>query len=301
MAKRGKPMTDRSLPWWQSGFDLEGVVGFLAGWLLGILLGMLWSPLFWVGFLPGIVILFATRTAERVSPEDDRSLLAPCDGVVVSVEELGAPVELGLSGRTKRIRISSSPFATNNIHAPVAGSVDQVEREIGSAEAFIALRPDSSGLEVLYIGLTGKPGKVGVRVATGGLGPRLHMKSDSGDWVEGGATIATRRLGGWCDVYFPAAGVANVVPGQTLIGGESVLWRFESAGSAVVDEDVEAFDDEDEPTELDADYPVTPDTTPEEVAEDVEDEVQGKSGDPAEMFARLRREASKLQGESDQD
>ncbi|WP_370371455.1 hypothetical protein [Henriciella pelagia] len=39
------------------------------------------------------------------------------------------------------------------------------------------------------------------------------------------------------------------------------------------------------------------------MAEDVEEEVKAKSAkpeDPAEMFARLRREASKLSGEDDQ-
>ena len=70
MAKKSKSVADRTFPWFQSGFDLEGIVGFLAAWLLGILLGMLWGPLFWLAFIPGLVLLFATRTAERVSPDE---------------------------------------------------------------------------------------------------------------------------------------------------------------------------------------------------------------------------------------
>ena len=138
-----------------------------------------------------------------------------------------------------------------------------------------------------------------MRVATGGLGPRLVSKADAGDHVPAGKTIATRRLGGWCDVYVPLGGAPQVEPGRTLVGGETAIWRY-GAVAAVPEPDVV---EEEEPTELDADYLATPDTTPPEVAEDVEEEVKAKSAkpeDPAEMFARLRREASKLSGEDDQ-
>lgn len=297
MAYRGKPMTERSFPWWQSGFDLEGIAGFLAGWLIGILLGMLWGPLFWLGFIPGLVILFATRTAERVSPEEPSLIVSPCDGVVVSVEDIDPPEELKLAGRYKRVRISSSPFSANNIHAPIEGLIDLVTRQEGAAEAFAAMKPDSSGLEVLFMTISGAADSVGLRVATGGLGPRLEARGDAGDRVVAGKTIATRRLGGWTDIFVPAGGKGLVVPGRTLIGGETHLWRLGALGG----ENVDFEDDEDERTELDADYPVTPDPTPPEIAEDVEEETGEKSTDPAEMFARLRREASKASGEDSQD
>lgn len=300
MAKSGKPMSERSLPWMRSGFDLEGIVGFLAGWLLGILLAMLWDPLFWLGFIPGIVILFATRTAERVSPEQDGIVVSPCDGVVVSIEESDAPEQLHMSGFMQRVRISSSPFATNNIHAPVAGAIDHVEAVEGAAENFASMRPDTPGLSQLFFSMTGNEGAVGVRAATGGLGPRLHSKADAGDRVEAGKTIAIRRLGGWCDVYVPAGGHSQVEPGQTLIGGESILWRYSGGASPVIYDDE---DEADEPTELDAAYDVTPETVPQEVAEETAEAVnEGKTetsttakepSDPSEMFARLRREASK--------
>lgn len=299
MAKRGKPMSERSLPWMRGGFDLEGIVGFLGGWLFGILLAMLWDPLFWLGFIPGVVILFATRTAERVSPEQDGLVLAPCDGVVVSIEEADAPEQLHMSGFMQRIRVSTSPFAANNIHAPVRGTIDRVEQVEGAAENFAALRPDTPGLSQLFIALTGSEGAVGVRAAAGGFGPRLVSKADAGDHVEAGKTVAIRRLGGWCDVFLPAGGRSQVEPGQTLVGGESVLWRYNGDASPVVYEE----DDYEEPTELDAAYDVTPETVPQETAEEVVDKLEGKDGDPAtssaestdpsEMFARLRREASK--------
>ena len=72
----------KSFPWLRAGFDLEGYVGALAAWLVGILMGIVWGPLFWIGFLAAIVILFATRTAERTPPEGEALITAPVDGLV---------------------------------------------------------------------------------------------------------------------------------------------------------------------------------------------------------------------------
>ncbi|WP_084396044.1 phosphatidylserine decarboxylase [Henriciella aquimarina] len=294
MENRGKPVADRTFAWWQNSFELEGIVGFLAGWLLGILLGMIWGPLFWLGFLPGIVVLFATRSARRVTPSTPSMVIAPCDGVVVSVEDGVPPEELRLSGDYKRIRISSSPFATNNIHAPIAGSIDHLIREDGAPETVAAMRPDSSGLAQMFMTVVGEADSVGLRIATGGLGPRLEPRTDAGDRAAAGKTIATRRLGGWCDVYVPTAGQALVEPGRTLIGGESGLWVLgEKDGPRAVPDEVE--------TETVADAPPNPETVPPEVAEEAEEEADTRSNDPAEMFARLRREARKMSDDPDPD
>jgi len=299
MAERGRPVADKTFPWWQNGFELEGVAGFLAGWLLGILLGMLWGPLFWLGFIPGLVVLFATRTAARTTPHDISAVFAPCDGVVVSVEEAVAPEELRLAGEVRRIRISSSPFSTNNIHAPIEGVVDHLIREDGAPEAFAAMKPDSTGLAALFVTIAGATESVGLRVATGGLGPRLEPRTDAGDRVSAGKTVATRRLGGWCDVYIPAKGRSLVEPGRTLIGGETALWSLTEAHPPV-------HEPVDQPVEEEAVMPA-PETVPPTVAEEAEEQVETaeeedtRSNDPAEMFARLKREARKLSSNPDED
>lgn len=286
--KRGKPIEEKTFPWWHNSFDLEGIVGFLAGWLVGVLLGMLWGPLFWMGFIPGLLLLFATRRADRVAPPERDVAVAPCDGVVTSVEEVEPPEALRLTGRYKRVRIASSPFATTDIYAPIEGGLDHLIEEEGTAEAFAAMTADREGLSELYATIAGSERSVGIRVVTGGLGPRLEPRADAGDKVEMGKAIALRRLGGWCDVYIPAEGRALVAPGRTLIGGETRLWWFTQAKTRqqpLRDESVEA------------ETPPNPETVPPELVEDVEEAAEEKSSDPAEMFARLRREASKLSGE----
>ncbi|WP_018147133.1 phosphatidylserine decarboxylase [Henriciella marina] len=235
MADRDTSLSHKTFPWFRSGFDLEGVVGFLAAWLLGVLLAMIWEPLFWVAFIPGVIILFATRTAERVTPQSEDHLVSPCDGVVVSVVETDAPASLRMAGPALRIRISSSPLAANNIHAPIAGAIDRIDRTEGDPKAFAAMKAEGEGLERLSMVFSSDVMRAGFVVATGGLGPRLEVKSDAGDRVLKGKTVATRRLGGWCDIYVPARspGAPVVEPGRTLVGGETILWDLHMSSPEV--------------------------------------------------------------------
>ena len=308
-----KDFSRERFPWLRGGFDLEGYVGALAALLVGILLGYVVGILFWLGFIAAVIILFATRTAERTAPEAEGLIVAPTDGMVVSVGGATPPDELRLEGSDwTRIRVSIGPTQTNGIHAPMDGAIDHIIREIGDPAAFAAMKPDRPGLAVAFVSLESGDRGVGMRFATGGLGPRLEIDAEAGDAVRLGRNIGTLRLGGWCDIYVPAAVTVLPMPGQTLIGSETILARFEDSVAVAptpvaaepepepvpesepekVDEapeaDVEAepiIEEEDELT-LEA---LTGEDTPETKAADDEDE------DVSEMFARLRKEAQKMQ------
>ncbi|MEM9225108.1 MAG: phosphatidylserine decarboxylase [Pseudomonadota bacterium] len=313
-------LTSQRFAWLRSGFDIEGWVGALAAWLAGILLGIVWAPLFWIGFACAVIILLATRTAERVPPMSEDVLIAPCDGTIVSVGGASLPNALRLEGGDwTRVRISSAPVTSNGVHAPMGGEIDHIISEAGDPSAVVAMRPDAPGLAVAYIALTSGGRQVGLRIAAGGFGPRLEIDVESGDAVRAGRHIGTRRLGGWCDVYIPAGAETAVSAGQTLVGAETVLARF--TGGV---EDIAAPFEAEEEVEQTA--PAAPQTAPavpigdidagdeemldelagaEEVASEDEtpapsagDEVAEDEDDVSEMFAKLRKEAEKARDES---
>lgn len=296
----------RSFPWLRSGFDLEGYVGALAAWLIGILLGIVWGPLFWLGFIAAIVILFATRTAERTTPEAEDLIVAPTDGLVVAIGGATPPSELRLEGSGwTRVRIAVGPTKTNGIHAPMDGAIDHVISEIGDPSAFMAMRPDRPGLAVAFVALESGDRAIGLRLATGGLGPRLEIAHEAGDAVRLGRNIGTLRLGGWCDLYVPANVEVLPLPGQTLIGAETIIGRF---GSAVAKPAAPPAEPEPEPEhEPEADAPIEEPVEPEVVIDEDDEltleELAGSEADDdaadeedvSEMFARLRKEAKKIQ------
>ncbi|MEL6666669.1 MAG: phosphatidylserine decarboxylase [Pseudomonadota bacterium] len=295
-------LSRETFPWLRSGFDLEGYVGALAAWLVGILLGILWAPLFWIGFIAAIVILLATRTAERTVPDAEDIVVAPSDGMVVSIGGATPPDELRLEGAGwTRVRVSVGPTKTNGICAPMDGAIDHVIRETGDPAAFAATKPDRPGLTLAYVALESGERSVGMRYATGGLGPRLEIDKEAGDAVRLGRGIGTLRMGGWYDLYIPAEMDVLPVPGQTLIGSETIIGRFGGASSDLFERD------EAEKTEPAAQEDSSGEPVEAELVIDEEDELtlEALSGDDetaekededvSEMFARLKKEARKIQ------
>jgi phosphatidylserine decarboxylase len=305
-------LSQNRFPWLRSGFDLEGYVGALAAWLLAILLGWLWSPLFWIGFVAAVVILFATRTAERTAPAGEDLIVAPCDGMVVSIGGATPPDELRLpTGSWTRVRVSVGPTKTNGLYALMDGGLDHIILETGDPAAFAATKPDRPGLSVAYVSLESGSRAIGMRAATGGLGPRLEINGEPGDAVRLGRNIGTLRLGGWCDIYVPAD--VDIMPavGQTLIGSETVLGRFGGLAEHLFDWDVEeaappmaanpvqaapvqetVVETIEAPTPNDAEDALTLEKIAGAVSSaNVADE--GEEEDVSQMFERLRKEARK--------
>lgn len=211
-------------PWARTGFDIEGWVLALAALLFGIYAGTLWYPLFIIGVVGAGIALAATRRVERSMPEGAFIALAPCDGVVSSVDKAVPPAELELGGdEFVRVRISSSPFSPNPVFAPVTGAVTASAFEEGDPSRLFASSPDLGGLEVSYLTIGSGKDAVGLKIMTAGFGPRLDVETETGDLLRAGRKFAKRRLGGWCDIYLPAGTEAAVWPGQTLVGGETEL------------------------------------------------------------------------------
>ena len=309
MAETDADFGHKTFPWLRSGFDLEGYVGALAAWLVGILLGLLWSPLFWIGFVAAVVILLATRTAERTPPLGDDLIVAPCDGMVVSIAGATPPSELRLEGSGwTRVRVSVGPTKSNGIYAPIDGAVDHVIRETGDPAAFAAMKVDRPGLAVAYVALESGQRAVGFRLATGGLGPRLEIASEPGDAVRLGRNIGTLRLGGWCDVYVPAGARLVMAPGQTLIGAETVLAHFDGGMGEIFESDVsqQSVTAPKPMSEDEGDADIQPEDTAEDaltlekIAGAVSAADPDEEEDVTEMFARLRKEARKAYDADDE-
>jgi phosphatidylserine decarboxylase len=227
-------LSHRRYPWFRSGFDLEGWLGAVAAWLVGILLGIIWGPLFWVGLAAAILILMATRTSERTPPSDVDLIVTPTDGTLVSITATLPPEELRLDGDDwTRLRISLGPTTSNGLYAPIDGAVDHLINEPGDTAAIAATKPDLPGMAVAYVGFASEARKVGMRLATGGLGPRLEINAEPGDAVRVGRQFGILRLGGWCDLYLPGSVKVRAWPGQTLVGAETILGSFAETATGV--------------------------------------------------------------------
>ena len=184
-----------------------------------------------------------------------------------------------------------SPSATNKVYTPIAGSVESLIFEAGENTVPLAARADDDGLARAFLTFESRGQQVGVRLASGGFGPRIDLTTEAGDIVRLGRPFGTRRLGGWCDVFVPKEVGLLVWPGQTLVGGETVMGRLKSQGDTDLFDGMAEEDTDDEPVlQVDGDSQV-------EAEEEDDDEYPSPEDmetpdDPAVILARLR-EASR--------
>jgi len=277
-----------SMPWYRATFDLEGLGFGALALVLAIILGSVFWPLGLIFYLAFAVIILASRDCERTSPEGTGLVLSPCDGVVESVSEVAPPRELRWDQpEVLRVRIASSPFSVNGMRAPITGNVESFLIEPGAPTA-LSTDADNTDLKEAFILMSGEEKSVGLRIATGGLGPRLDIDLEAGDGVRAGRKIGVRRLGGWCDVYLPPGSSVSLLAGMTVIAGETKLCAGAvSAAETGLETDEYGLPVKPE-TAMPAEEPVAeevsepvPEETPEEAAEpdvapDVPDEEEKK-------------------------
>jgi phosphatidylserine decarboxylase len=192
-----------------------------------------WETVAWpLAFLTVCVAAFF-RDPELVVPQGDDLIVAPADGMVSLITQVEPPQELmvddgsgtlGLPpGTVTRISIFMSVFDVHINRAPIGGTVRRVvyipgkfmnadldkASEDNERQHILIERPDG-----MMLGFTQIAGLVARRIVP-------FVKP--GDLVAGGQRVGLIRFGSRVDVYLPAGTDPQVVLGQTVIAGETVL------------------------------------------------------------------------------
>jgi len=210
--------------------DPDGRMVILGAAIVAILLWALWSPLFVFGAASVLLAYIGFRDPDRRTFDVPDAAISPVDGLVASIDGEDPPPELKLpTGDYNRIRVSSSPFAVSTWRAPVAGQIHALN-PIKGAVWNIALEPDDEDNNKLYFSVHNPRLPCGAIFLSGGLVPRFILDVALDASVVAGARIGQRLYGGWCDIYVPVGAPIQVVEGQTLIAGETLIAKL--AGEA---------------------------------------------------------------------
>jgi len=190
------------------------VVAFVLGWeFVGSLL-----------VLVTVAVAGFFRDPERIIPAGENLIVAPADGKVVSI----APANDGdmFSGSATRISIFLSPLDVHINRVPVTGKIDEVRYQRGSFlaayEEAASERNEQNGLRV--VDSAGR--SIGVVQIAGVLARRIVCRVTRGDTLARGERFGLIMFGSRTDTYLPQGCSVEVVEGQRVKGGETVLGRF---------------------------------------------------------------------------
>jgi len=204
----------------REGYPLILTVGIAA--LIALAIG--W---FLVGGLLGLMTVAVAaffRDPERVIPAGDNLIVAPADGKVVSV----APAAAGgmFDGAATRISIFLSPLDVHINRVPVAGKIDAVQYQPGqflaAYKAEASERNEQNALKILCSDAR----FIGVVQIAGVLARRIVCRVKRGDDLKRGERFGLIMFGSRTDTYLPNGCSVEVVEGQRVKGGETIIGRF---------------------------------------------------------------------------
>jgi len=214
-----------------TGWSGVALLALLAAAFIGKLIGAL--VLAGAGVLLGLWILFVLftfyffRDPDPRVPDAANLVIAPGHGKVDAVDTTTEPEFMG--GECRRISIFLSVMDVHVQNAPVTARVAYFKHTPG--QYLNALNADSAKFnENVLIGLeAAEPSgeKVGVRLIAGLIARRIVPWVGQNDTVQRGERISLIQFGSRVDVYLPSRAKIEVKLGDRVVGGESVLARFE--------------------------------------------------------------------------
>ena len=182
----------------------------------------------WVG-LVFVFLAFAFlgffRDPERVPPGGEGLILSPADGRVLGIKRVEK--ERLFEGTETRVSIFMSPLNVHVNRAPVQGMVEEVRYQKGSF--FAAYREEASEnneKNALRI-VDGKGRKFAVVQIAGALARRIVCYVEKGDSLELGQRFGLIMFGSRVDLFLPPGSRVDVVQGQRVRAGETVIGRLQ--------------------------------------------------------------------------
>ncbi len=198
------------------------------------LLAILWEPLGWIGLILTIWCYYFFRDPERVTPQVDNVVVSPADGIVQMIAKVKAPEELKMGNQEfTRVSVFMSVF---NVHVNRAPAEGKITHSVYVPGKFLNATLDkaSKDNERQLLAMKTKNGKDLCFVQIAGLvARRIVCDAAVGQDYKAGERFGMIRFGSRLDVYLPEGVEPQVVLGQTMVAGESIIANLDSNAPAM--------------------------------------------------------------------
>lgn len=207
-------------------FAREGYPRIFALGILCLVFNLLGFPTLGLIFLLlTFFVAYFFRDPERVAPENDRYIVAPADGRVVTIEQ-NVNNNRWVTTPATRVGIFMSPLNVHVNRLPVSGVVESVRYQAGKfcpafAEDAAQVNEqngvtiqDSQGRRVVFVQVAGI------------LARRIVCSLNGGERVRQGERYGMIMLGSRVDLYCPVDAQVKVQVGQTVKAGETIVAEY---------------------------------------------------------------------------
>ncbi|MEB3701857.1 Phosphatidylserine decarboxylase proenzyme [Candidatus Bealeia paramacronuclearis] len=201
---------------------------FVAIFAVGtFLLSLMSSFLGIVGVGLTLWCIYFFRDPERVTPQDSQVVVSPADGYVSMITKAVPPQELRWQeGELTRVSIFLNVFDVHVNRIPVSGKIIKAHYYPGKFfNASLDKASEFNERNSLVIKTEGGQEILVVQIA-GLIARRILCEAKDGDDVKAGDRYGIIRFGSRTDIYLPKGVDSQVLVGQYMIGGETVIARL---------------------------------------------------------------------------
>jgi phosphatidylserine decarboxylase len=191
---------------------------------IAIILMLFSSTLGLLGFILTGWCIYFFRNPRRMTPLGDGLVISPADGIITKIEKAVPPKELKWDKKSlNRISIFLNVFDVHVNRIPVDGVITKVHYHPGKFfNASLDKASDHNERNSLLIKTPSGQEILVVQIA--GLVARRILCDVHGEQeVKAGETYGIIRFGSRVDLYLPEGINFQVIEGQRMIGGETVL------------------------------------------------------------------------------
>ena len=199
----------------------EGRPFILIAWL--ILGGLLtfapwWAAALWLPIAVWVIAFF--RDPVREGPRGDHLIIAPADGLVVSIIPIDEPDVIG--GAATRVSIFMNVFDVHVNRYPATGEITFRRYTPGK---FVNAATEKAAIENEQsdVGLETPRGAMLVRQIAGLVARRIITDHQVGKHATQGERMGLIRFGSRVDVFLPAGTPISVAVGQRTVAGVTVI------------------------------------------------------------------------------
>ena len=202
-----------------------------AGWpfiflfiLVSAAISYLWTLFVLPGTLLSLWCVYFFRNPKRTTPITDYLVVSPADGRILSTDVSSVPEDLDLPlGEWRRISIFMNVFDVHVNRSPVAGKVVATAYHKGAfLNASLDKASEQNERQNMVIEMESGQ-KIGVVQIAGLVARRIVLEAAVGDHLNVGQQYGIIRFGSRVDVWLPATTTVQVLRGQTMIAGETIL------------------------------------------------------------------------------
>ena len=203
----------------------EGWPFIIGAWIIAGLLAVFtpwWAAAVWLVIAVWVIAFF--RDPVRNGPRGDNVVIAPADGLVVSVVTMDEPDFV--KDRTTRISIFMNVFNVHVNRYPSSGTVDY-RRYVPGHFGHAGTEKASLENEQSTVGLVTARGKLLVRQIAGLVARRIVTDHQPGTAVTQAARMGLIRFGSRVDVFVPVSARVLVHTGEKTLAGHTVIAQWD--------------------------------------------------------------------------